>query len=60
MNKFHREIEKEIEKHRIDDKVILEYKSFFHDEINYADEWKERYLMIKRCEKKKGTASKKD
>lgn len=37
MNKFHREIEKENERHKIDDKKILELKEKFREEICLAD-----------------------
>ena len=40
MNKFYREIEKEIERHKFDDKVINHQKDKFREEIILSDDWK--------------------
>ena len=53
MNKFFREIAREIERYKFDDKVINEYKEKFKEEITLSQDWKERYSVIKKFEKKK-------
>lgn len=53
MNKFCKEIDREIEKYRLEDRVILELKEELQLQLQLSDEWKEKYLAIKRFEKKK-------
>lgn len=53
MNKFVKEIDKEIEKYQIKDKVIDQLKAELQIELVVNEDWKERYLAIKRFEKKK-------
>jgi hypothetical protein len=53
MNKFVKEIDREIEKYQIKDRVIDELKDHLQKELIMNEDWKERYLAIKRFEKKK-------
>ena len=48
-----KEIDREIEKYQLTDKKILELKKKLHEAIIQSDEWKEKYLIIKRFEEKK-------
>lgn len=48
MNKFVKEIDKEIEKYQIKDKVIDQLKAELQIELVVNEDWKERYLAIKR------------
>ena len=53
MNKFLKEVDKEIDKYKIEDKTILQLREDLHQQLLMSDEWKERYLAVKRFEKKK-------
>ena len=53
LNKFLKEIDREIEKYNIKDKVINQLKLQLQIELTVNEDWKERYLAIKRFEKKK-------
>ena len=53
MNKFLKEIDREIEKYKLEDKIVLKLREELHLQLLMSDEWKERYLSVKRFEKKK-------
>ena len=48
MNKFLKEVDKEIDKYKIEDKTILQLREDLHQQLLMSDEWKERYLAVKR------------
>ena len=53
MNKFCKEIDRQIEKYKLNDKIIFDLKEELQYQLQLSDQWKEKYLAIKRFEKKK-------
>ena len=48
MNKFLKEVDREVDKYKIEDKIVLQLREDLHQQLLMSDEWKERYLAVKR------------
>lgn len=48
MNKFCKEVDREVEKYRLEDRQILALKEELQRQLLLSDDWKEKYLAIKR------------
>ncbi len=53
MNKFCKEVDREVEKYRLEDRQILALKEELQRQLLLSDDWKEKYLAIKRFERRK-------
>lgn len=53
MNKFCKEVDRQIERYKLEDKTIIALKEELQHQLLLSDEWKQKYLAIKRFEKKK-------
>jgi hypothetical protein len=53
MNKFCKEVDREVEKYRLEDRQISALKEELQRQLLLSDDWKEKYLAIKRFERKK-------